>query len=163
VWQAHRGEANPMLDDNDNVLLLKPAPRGDFAPPGARAPVGAASPPHGMVVATIHYLWKDPGESFAAFFETRMRPVLAAAGMPVLGAFVPETQPNNFTRLPVRQSEKVFVWFTRVADQAAYAHAQARLRASPAWRDTIAATLADAEERPPQILRLDPTPRAALR
>jgi hypothetical protein len=28
VWQAHRAAANPMLDDNDNVLLLKPAAPG---------------------------------------------------------------------------------------------------------------------------------------
>ncbi len=163
VWQAHRGEANPMLDDNDNVLLLKPVAGRDFAPPASRAPTAAASTPHGMVVATIYYLWKDPNESFAGFFETRMRPALEAAGMPVLGAFVPETEANNFTRLPVRQGEKVFVWLTRVADQASYVRAQARLRALPAWRGAVAAGLADAEERPPQILRLDPTPRAALR
>lgn len=163
VWQAHRSEANPMLDDNDNVLLLRPAPRGDFGPPARRTGIGGAPQPRGMVVATILYLWKDPGEGFAAFFDTRMRPALEAAGLPVLGAFVPETQPNNFPRLPVRQGEKVFVWFTRVASQAAYAQAGARLHAQPAWRDTVAAKLADAEERPPQILRLEPTPRAALR
>jgi hypothetical protein len=163
VWQAHRNEANPMLDDNDNVLLLKPAAGRDFAPAAERAPLGAASPPRGMVVATIYYLWKDPNETFVSFFDTRMRPAIEAAGMPVLAAFVPETQPNNFPRLPVRQGEKVFVWFTRVADQAAYTRAQARLHAMPAWRGAVAAGLADAEERPPQILRLDPTPRAALR
>jgi len=163
VWRAHRGEANPLLDDNDNVLLLKPAPGRDFAPPTPRARIGAAPPPRRMVVATIYYLWKNPNASFAAFFDTRMRPALEAAGMPVLAAFVPETEPNNFERLPVRQGEKLFVWFTRVANQAAYVRAQARLRALPAWRGTVAATLADAEERPPQILRLDPTPRAALR
>jgi quinol monooxygenase YgiN len=39
VWQAHRAEANPLLDDNDNVLLLRPAQAGSgFGPPrGARA------------------------------------------------------------------------------------------------------------------------------
>jgi quinol monooxygenase YgiN len=163
VWQAHRGEANPMLDDNDNVLLLRPAPGRDFESPAPRAGIGAAPPPRGMVVATIYYLWKDPNDGFAAFFETHMRPALEKAGMPVLAAFMPETQPNNFPRLPVRQGEKVFVWFTRVASQGAYAHAQAQLRTLPAWRDTVAATLADAEERPPQTLRLEPTPRAALR
>ncbi|MDB5710997.1 MAG: hypothetical protein JWL96_3067 [Sphingomonas bacterium] len=160
---AHRGEANPMLDDNDNVLLLKPAPGRNFAPPAARAGIGAAPPPRGMVVATIYYLWKDPDAGFAAFFESRMRPALEKTGMPVLAAFVPETQPNNFSRLPVRQGEKVFVWFTRVASQGAYAHAVAQLHALPAWREDVAPKLADAEERAPQILRLEPTPRAALR
>ena len=28
VWQARRDEANPLLDDNDNVLLLRPTPGG---------------------------------------------------------------------------------------------------------------------------------------
>lgn len=163
VWQAHRGEANPMLDDNDNVLLLRPAPGRDFASAAPRAGIGAAPPPRGMVVATIYYLWKDPNDGFAAFFETHMRPALEKAGMPVLAAFMPEAQANNFPRLPVRQGEKVFVWFTRVASQGAYAHAEAQLRASPAWRDEIASTLADAQERASQILRLEPTPRAALR
>lgn len=163
VWQAHRGEANPMLDDNDNVLLLKPVSGRDFAPAAGRAAINAAAPSRGMVVATIYYLWKDPSESFAAFFDTRIRPLLEAAGMPVLGAFVPETEPNDFPRLPVRQGEKVFVWFSRVADQAAYDRAQAKLRTLPAWRGGVAAALADAEERQPQVLRLAPTPRAALR
>jgi len=119
--------------------------------------------PHGMVVATIYYLWRDPGEGFATFFDTRMRPALEAAGLPVLGAFVPETQPNDIPRLPVRLGEKLFVWFTRVANQAAYDRAQARLHALPAWRGAVAAALADAEERAPQLLRLAPTPRSALR
>jgi quinol monooxygenase YgiN len=163
VWQAHRGEANPMLDDNDNVLLLKPAPGRDFASPALRAGIGAAPPPRGMVVATIYYLWKDPSDGFAAFFEAHMRPALEKAGMPVLAAFVPETQANNFPRLPVRQGDKVFVWFTRIASRGAYANALEQLRTLPAWRDDVAATLADAEERPAQVLRLEPTPRAALR
>src|SRR3954470_17007248 len=41
VWQAHRGTANPMLDDNDNVLLLRSArPNSGFGPSAARATIG---------------------------------------------------------------------------------------------------------------------------
>ena len=119
VWQAYRGEANPLLDDNDNVLLLKPAaPQFAFAPPAGPRP--AAEGRAGLVVAMIHYLWKDPPEGFAAFFADRLAPQLAAAGLPVLGAYVPENSENTFPRLPVRQHEKVFVWFTRTNNEAAW-------------------------------------------
>lgn len=157
VWQAKRGLANPLLDDNDNVLMLRPAAPGrGFGPPGARA--GAA----GLVTAHILYLWKAPAAGFAAFFDAQARPRLEAAGLPVLAQLVPECGPNDFPRLPVRQGEKVFVWFTRTADAEAYAAAEARLAADPAWA-TVKARLDDAQERPAQVLRLAPTPRSALR
>jgi hypothetical protein len=160
VWAAHRGEANPMLDDNDNVLLLRPAKPGHgFAPEAPRPAPGAKAPPAGLVVATVYYLWKDPGEGFAATFDARLRPELEAAGLPVLAAFTPEPTPNNFPRLPVRQGEKLFVWFTRVDDPAAYAAAMRRLSQRPGF----AAAMGTQLERPPQVLRLAPTPRSALR
>jgi hypothetical protein len=162
VWQAHRGEANPLLHDNDNVLLLKPATRAlAFTLP--RGPRPSVAGDGGVVVATIYYLWKDPAEGFAAFFAEQMAPQLAAAGLPVLGAYVPENAENTFPRLPVRQHEKVFVWFTRADDQAAYAAKLDRLRARPGWRDGIAPTLLDHQERSAQVLRLAPTPRSMLR
>jgi NIPSNAP len=165
VWQAHRNEANPLLDDNDNVLLLRPAwPDGGFAPPvGTRAAPGAPAPAAGVVTATIYYLWKDPNEGFARFFQDRIAPRLAAAGLAVLGAYLPEAQPNNFPRLPVRQGEKVFVWFTRTADRAAFDRALAALARNPDWQRAVAPGLADAQERPAQVLHLAPTPRSLLR
>ncbi|HET6971692.1 MAG TPA: NIPSNAP family protein [Phenylobacterium sp.] len=160
VWKAHRDEANPMLEDNDNVLLLRPAQPGHgFAPNGPRAAPGAKPPPAGLVVATIYYLWKDPTEGFAATFDARLKPELEAAGLPVLAAFTPEPAPNNFPRLPVRQGEKLFVWFTRVDDPAAYEGAIKRLAKRPGF----AAAMGTQLERPPQVLRLAPTPRSALR
>jgi quinol monooxygenase YgiN len=154
VWQAHRDEANPLLLDNDNVLLLKPLkPELALAEPDAPAPNGEL--PAGLVVATILYLWKDPAEGLGQAFAKRIAPSLTAAGLPVLGAYVPETSENTFPRLPVRQHEKVLVWFTRVGDQAAWDDARGRLADDP--------ELADAQERPSQVLRLDPTPRSRLR
>ncbi|MBW8811928.1 MAG: NIPSNAP family protein [Caulobacterales bacterium] len=159
VWKAHRDAANPMLDDNDNVLLLRPArPGHGFAPNGRRAEPGAKTPPAGLVVATIYYLWKDPTEGFAATFDTRLRPELEAAGLPVLAAFTPEPTPNNFPRLPVRQGEKLFVWFTRVDNPAAYEAAMQRLAKRPGFRAALGTQL----EQTPQVLRLAPTPRSAL-
>jgi len=161
VWQANREAANPMLVDNDNVLLLRPAAPGlAFAP---AAPREAAGAPGGAVWAVIEYLWKTPDEGFAAFFDERMKPALAAAGVKVVGAYVPLAEPNNFPRLPVRDDRKLLVWFVRGDSHAAIEAAIASARASPRWRAEVDAPLRDAEERAPQILRLDPTPRSALR
>ncbi|MGH6615009.1 NIPSNAP family protein [Sphingomonas sp.] len=161
VWKAHRSEANALLDDNDNVLLLHPATNGLGFGPQARPAI--ADGPAGLVIATIHYLWKDAGEGFTSFFNERMRPTLTAVGLPVLSAYVPEREPNNFPQLPVRQSEKLFVWFTRVADTAAYDNAMAALHADKVWQAAAGPAVDDFEERAPQILRLAPAPRSALR
>ena len=161
VWQANREAANPMLVDNDNVLLLRPAAPGlAFAPAAPREATGA---PGGAVWAVIEYLWKTPDEGFAAFFDERMKPALAAAGVKVVDAYVPLAEPNNFPRLPVRDDRKLLVWFVRGDSHAAIEAALASARASPRWRAEVEAPLRDAEERAPQILRLDPTPRSALR
>ncbi len=165
VWQAHRTEANAMLDDNDNVLLLRPAwPGSGFAEtPAPRAAIGAAAPPAGMVIAFIHYLWKQPAEGFDAFFRTRVAPRLRAAGLPVLAAYVPEEQENNFPKLPIRQGEKVFVWFSRATDRATFDRAFSKMRRSADWRANVESVLANAQERPAQVLYLNPTARSRLR
>ncbi|HEU4959580.1 MAG TPA: NIPSNAP family protein [Sphingomonas sp.] len=164
VWQAHRDEANPMLDDNDNVLLLHPAAADlAFGPAAPRAASGTSAAPGGVVMATIVYLWKRPDAGFTAFFRAAMKPAIEAAGLPVLGAYVPEETPNGFPRLPVRPDTKVFVWFTRADDAAALDAALRRMEESPHWREHVAPQLGGFEERAPQRLRLAPTPRSALR
>lgn len=164
VWKAHRNEANPLLEDNDNVLLLQPAAEQlalKVPPSSERAKVGATPATTDVIVATIYYLWKDPAEGFTEFFTTKLASELASAGLPVLGGYVTESTPNDFPQLPVRQHEKVFVWFTRAQNQAAYDQARskldARLGGSP-----VGQQLRDYQERATQILRLAPTTRSLL-
>ena len=165
VWQAHRDEANPLLDDNDDVLLLRPAwPGSGFGPAtGQRPPPDADGSPAGLVVATIEYLWKQPDDGYAAYFRDTLAPAYRAAGLPVLAVYSPETEPNNFPRLYVRQNERLLVWFARVADPAAYQAAQRKLRGTAAWRRSLQPALANYRERTPQVLMLSPTPRSLLR
>lgn len=165
AWLAHRSEANPMLYDNDNVLLLRPAWKGGgfAAPRGQRVAVGKVAPQAGVVVATIYYLWKAPNEGFTEFFHEHVAPRLAAAGLPVIAAFVAEDQPNNFPRLPVRQGEKLFVSFSRAPDRATAERAAADLHRDAAWQSEVQPGLADAQERTAQILYLAPTDRSLLR
>ncbi|WP_157994293.1 NIPSNAP family protein [Peristeroidobacter agariperforans] len=161
VWKAHRGEANPLLEDNDNVLLLKPATAElalQVPPASERAKAGDAPKPASTIVVTIYYLWKDPSEGFTRFFAEKLKPELTAAGVPVLGGYITEATPNNFPALPVRQHEKVFVWFTRTQDAASYDQMLAKLQGSAVGRE-----LKDYQERAAQVLRLAPTSRSLLR
>jgi hypothetical protein len=161
VWKAHRGEANPLLEDNDNVLLLKPATAElALSVPAATAGTKAGDQPAaaGTIVVTIYYLWKDPSEGFTRFFAEKLKPELIAAGVPVLGGYVTETTPNNFPALPVRQHEKVFVWITRTQDAAGYDEMRRKLDGSAIGRE-----LKEYQERAAQVLRLAPTVRSLLR
>lgn len=163
-WKALRGATNGMIVDNDNVLLLKPAgPGRGFKDRPLRAALGATPKAGGVVVANVWRLWLEPDADFAAFFEATVRPELEAAGLPVIGAFLPVREPNSYPRLPVREGEKLFVWFTRADTAEAYAAAVKRLEARSGWKAKVAPALADRLESPPLARRLAPTARSALR
>lgn len=153
VWQKHRDSANPLLLDNDNVLLLKPAWPDSGFEIRQRQPAACKGQP---VFATIHYLWKDPADGFSNYFRNTVEPKMREVGLPLLGAYVTEHRENTFPRLPVRQGEKVFVVFTQAPNLEAY---------STQWKSihsTIGTQLADYEERSPQLLRLSPTERSTI-
>lgn len=160
VWKANRAAANPMLIDNDNVLLLRPAaPDLGFERAIARDPAA----PAGAVWVIIEYLWKLPDEGFAPLFRDSMKPALEAAGVTVLGAYVPVDEPNGFPQLPVREDRKLFVWFVRGESHESLAEKIDHAKKSARWQSDVAAPLRAAEERAPQILHLHPTPRSAQR
>ena len=164
VWKARRGEANPLLDDNDNVLLLRSA-GADPAFDGltTHRPRDASAPGKpGLVILTIYYLWKSPDEGFADFFRAKMQPALDRVGLSTMATLVQETSPNNFPQLPIRTGEKLLVWVTRTDGLAQYAAAMQRVRESPGWHE-VELAMTDYLERQPQVLRLAPTSRSILR
>jgi quinol monooxygenase YgiN len=155
VWKQYREAANATMIDSDNVLLLHAADSAALLRPSPTRPGLGEKREAGLVVATIYYLRGDPADAANAF-ETKVRPRLQKAGVPVLGWFVPESEDNNFPRLPVREHERVLVWLTRFKDDAdraghAKAFAAARTELSPLL------------ERAPEVLRLQPTDRSELR
>lgn len=155
TWQAHRDAANATMIDSENVLLLHaPKIAAQFDLPASRPAVGERRP-GGIVVAVIDYLKVAPGEA-AASFASRVKPALDKAGIALLAWFVPETVPNNFTRLPVREGEQVLVWFARFDSIADYA-----ARKSPFV--AAAQPLAPLVSRPPEVLKLAPTARSLIR
>ena len=155
VWKAHREAANATMLDSDNVLLLHPTGAvGGFDLDGFRHDASAQD---NIVMATIHYLAAGAASEFASFFDTAMRPRIAA---PVLATLATETSPNSFPRLPVREGEHVFVWLTRVPSAA--------VRESPsppprAWHEAAPTHLLPQLRRRPETLRLMPTARSLLR
>lgn len=164
IWRRLRNDANALLVDNDNVLLLKPAGPDLGLPEGAvRAAPGASAPPAGLVVVNLWRLWTEPDAAFAETFARDVKPELKAAGLDVVGAYLPERSPNTFPQLPVREGEKLFVWFARAPSAEAYAKAIKAAEARPGWKAKVAPLLAEKLESPPLVRRLAPTPRSALR
>lgn len=141
--------------DSDNVLLLEaPETGAQFLLPGSRPALGEKAPA-ALITATVYHLKVEPKE-VVPIFEKRIAPRLARDGAKPLAWFVTESAPNNFPRLPVREGERVLVWFAAFADDAdRQAHRRAFRRASE--------TLAPMLEREPQLLRPKPTARSLIR
>ncbi|MBZ6077292.1 NIPSNAP family protein [Microvirga puerhi] len=165
VWAAHRDQANGTMINSDNVLLLRPAQPGDGFPPAVhpRAAIGQEVGAPGLIVATICSLAPQKEDAFASFFKDKVRPQLEKAGARIFASFVTERSPNTFPRLPVREGETVFVWFSGFADLAAYDHHLAALAASEAWVRTVDPEFEQWIWRPREISRLVPTARSSLR
>jgi quinol monooxygenase YgiN len=164
VWAAHRDQANGTMINSDNVLLLRPAsPDASFAPSHARrAQPGAADARSGLVVATSCYLAPRTDEAFARFFESAVKPHLVQASATVLAALVTEQSPNTFPRLPVREGETVFVWFSAFPSLAAYETHLAALAQSGSWTAEVVAEMERRTWRKNEVLRLTPTARSLL-
>jgi NIPSNAP len=162
VWQKHRDAANATMIDSDNVLLLRAAyPDSRFPIVRGRPPQGTKENPNMMVTATICSLASEVESGFIDFFRNLLEPELEAAGGAVRALYVSETAPNNFPRLPVRENDRVFVWFATFANPAEYDRYTARLDQSKKWR-TFAAELKRRLIKEPEVLRLQPTSRSAF-
>lgn len=142
VWQAHRNAANATLIASDNVL--RPLDAGSGFTPGERAPVGAPGSGRGVVVVGVHAL-NGPDDRLPERFRHEAAPDLREAGAASVAVLVTEASPNSVPRLPVREGERVLVWFATFAD--------------PAAADAARGVFAD---RSIQRLRLEPTARSRL-
>jgi hypothetical protein len=136
VWKAHSNAANATMLDVSDVLLLRPArPGSAFTLPETRP---AANDRRGVVAAAIIPLDEANDEDeVVSYFERSTAPGA------LLGYFVTEASENTFPALPVREGERVFVWFAAFPDADAMEHALATVRAA-------------------QVLRLSPTARSLL-
>ena len=163
VWKAHRDTANATMIDSDNVLLLRPArPGSEFQVTKGRPAIGAKDNDKSLIVVTIYYFDSPVTDNFIAFFENTLEPALTDAGASILAYFVTERSQNTFPRLPIREGENVFAWFSSFPDEASYVEHQAGFSKSPRWRDDVR-NLERWLKRSPEVLKLSPTERSRLR
>jgi hypothetical protein len=158
VWHATRAAANATMLDSDNVLLLRPTSSAQGLP----SPAAASGSAH-MIGARIHYLDTTDPEQFAAFFERSIVPLLADLGASPIARFVTHGAANNFPKLPLRENDRVYVWFARWNSVEDEEHFSERWAALSGWRDGAPDSVLPALMRKPERLRLAPTARSALR
>jgi hypothetical protein len=148
VWKANAAAANATMLEIDDVRLLRPMADSTRFAPRRSHPRPGESVPGSTIVATI-CSFDRPGPGPALDLPS----ALARRGVVPLGIFITEPSENTFPALPVREDEHAFVWFQRarrVDDETIGASLE------------VARSLPDLEADPIQ-LRLEPTPRSALR
>lgn len=159
TWKAHRDAVNEILVDSDNVLLLRHAWTGSEFPRKNRAPLDEVRT--SLVTANICSLHSDASSDFVQFFNSTIKPILTATGAPCLASFITESTANNYPRLPLRDGENVFVWFTFFRNQASYDHHIESLSQTSNWpgvREEMHKRLI----QPIQTLKLAPTLRSKV-
>jgi hypothetical protein len=158
IWKAKRNAANATMLDSDNVLLLKPA-----AADAGFQPLLKTAAKDEIIGANIYYLGNVDAQAFTAFFDSVMRPRIEQLGAQPIARFVSADVPNNFPRLPVREHDRVFIWFARWPSADAESAFAYRFAALSGWRDQTPEALFPALMRKPERLRLLPNAKSELR
>jgi hypothetical protein len=164
LWKAHREAANATMIDSDDVLLLRPAARGepfgrlDDPRPGPEADARSTS----LVLGTVWLLDRPVDGEFLRFFEEQVRPVVVGAGGSPRACLQTEEALNTFPQLPVRAGEHAFAWFTTFPGQERWSAYQGELERSLEWNSEVLPRLAP-RLRASQRLRLEPTARSLFR
>jgi hypothetical protein len=155
VWARYRDEANAMMIDSDDVLLLELASADDAGgwDDTLRSPVEAGATQRTALLVEICPLAPQHTGEFLHHHESMVAPLArkrAGRSLPTLRTL---HAVNTFPRLPVREDVHVAVTVTKFPDLAA---ADA-LRTDPATQ--VAAAVRDLlADGPPHVLRLRPVP-----
>ena len=165
VWKTHGPAANATMIDSDNVLLLRPVGPPTAFPilDGRRPHVDATVRPSSLITATLCYLPTAPNEQFLRYVESDVLPAVVAAGAEPIALMETESATNTFPALPVREGEHIVAWFSRFDSEDAHAVHRERLGETGDWRDRIVPELVKHLIAEPEVLRLAPTARSALR
>jgi NIPSNAP len=117
VWKEHRSTLNALIDDSDNVLLLRPvtAERPITVLP-AVDPVAEPDGARGIAVAMIYPVQKGRAEQFARDAEPTFAQ-FRAAGVRETGLLCSLDAANNFPQLPIRTDGAFVVWLGIMPDE----------------------------------------------
>ncbi|HSS27866.1 MAG TPA: NIPSNAP family protein [Usitatibacter sp.] len=125
AWKENRNEANATMVDSDNVLLLQPADGEGFT---------LARKMTATMVATIYLLQAPVDATFMRYFKERVVPVVTEAGAPPVAELKTLAVKNNFPKLPIREGENAFVWFSAFDNDDQLKQVVEKLDSSPAFR-----------------------------
>jgi hypothetical protein len=157
IWHTYGPAANATMIDSGNVLLLRPASRGQgFAELPAKDSAAG-----GVFGADIYYLDDAPVAQFSEFFDTILVPHFTAAGGRLVARLTTEAARND-SRLPVREHDRTYVCITRWTHPEAHDAFVRRYSGLSGWRDSAPDAILPALMRKPERLRLQPTARSPL-
>jgi hypothetical protein len=158
VWRELGPRVNALIQDSDDVLLLRPLrPDTGVAVLPPVDVVDGTKAPRGIAVAQVFAVAGGRAEDFAAAAQesfARYR----ATGAREAAVLVTLDRPNNFPRHPVRTDGPHVVWLGLVPDEAGLATLRAAIDTGASSLEATG-LLRDATE----TLVLDPTPRSRLR
>jgi hypothetical protein len=157
IWHANRDAANATIVDSDNVLLLRPAAAGY-----GFENQSAGGKTNGIIGARIHYLDSTDAGAFTSFFDSAIVPRMRELNVQPIARFMTHAGPNNF-RLPIRERDRVFVWFARWGSVEAEEKFSRQWASLSGWRDNAPEAVLPAFMRKPERLRLSPTAKSQLR
>ncbi|MCU1284015.1 MAG: hypothetical protein JWO13_365 [Acidobacteriales bacterium] len=159
LWKEHKATLNGILDDSDNVLLLRPVdPNRTIKVMPAVDPVGEPGGAHGIVVALIFAVKPNAVEQFAREAEATFAKY-RAAGIEEVGLLCTLDAKNNFPQLPVRSDGPFLVWLGLMQDQRTLTDIFVPLNESSGRELQKSQLLTGATE----LIVLDPTKRSRLR
>ncbi|MEO6236441.1 MAG: NIPSNAP family protein [Vicinamibacterales bacterium] len=119
VWKEHRSTLNALIDDSDNVLLLRPldAQRPVTVLP-AVDPVTEPGGAGGIAAALIFPVHAGRAEQFAREAQATFAQ-FEAAGVREAGLLCSLDAQNNFPQLPIRTDGPFVVWLGVMQDERA--------------------------------------------
>lgn len=158
VWSEHRKTMNDLIDNADNVLLLRPLnPERGVAVLPAVDPVTEPNGAQGIVVAQIFAIKENSVDDFARQAETTFASY-RLAGAREAGVLVTLDVKNNFPQLPFRTDGPFLVWLGILRDDQTL---QGFIRVAD--RSLTSLTATGLFRSAPELVVLDPTPRSRLR
>jgi hypothetical protein len=158
VWSEHRKTMNDLIDNADNVLLLRPLnPERGVAVLPAVDPVTEPNGAQGIVVAQIFAIKENSVDDFARQAETTFAGY-RLAGAREAGVLVTLDVKNNYPQLPFRTDGPFLLWLGILRDD------QTLQGFIPvADRSLTSLTATGLLRSAPELVVLDPTPRSRLR
>lgn len=159
VWDEHRKTMNGLIDNADNVMLLRPlSPEREIAILPAVDPVAEPNGAQGVVVAEIFAVKPNSVEDFAKQAETTFARY-RSAGAREAGVLVTLDVKNNFPQLPYRTDGPFLIWLGILRDDEMLNSAFNLITKESEKTLTASGLL----RNPPELVVLDPTPRSRLR